>query len=201
MLRKEIREQIISLIHKEVVPAIGCTEPMAVALCVAKASETLGQKPEQIIVKLSPNMLKNAMGVGIPGTGMIGLPIAVALGALNGKSEYGLEVLRDITPEAVEEGKKYMAENRIEIKLKDKEVDKLYIEVICSAHGSTVVAIIAGRHDHLVYLVKDNQILLDEQNKIKREEEESSIELTLHDVYDFAMTTPLEELQFINEVR
>ncbi len=201
MLRKEIREQIISLIHKEVVPAIGCTEPMAVALCVAKASETLGQKPEQIIVKLSPNMLKNAMGVGIPGTGMIGLPIAVALGALNGKSEYGLEVLRDITPEAVEEGKKYMAENRIEIKLKDKEVDKLYIEVICSAHGSTVVAIIAGRHDHLVYLVKDNQILLDEQNKIKREEEESSIELTLHDVYDFAMTTPLEELQFINEAR
>lgn len=201
MLRKEIREQIISLIHKEVVPAIGCTEPMAVALCVAKASETLGQKPEQIIVKLSPNMLKNAMGVGIPGTGMIGLPIAVALGALNGKSEYGLEVLRDITPEVVEEGKKYMAENRIEIKLKDKEVDKLYIEVICSAHGSTVVAIIAGRHDHLVYLVKDNQILLDEQNKIKREEEESSIELTLHDVYDFAMTTPLEELQFINEAR
>lgn len=201
MLRKEIREQIISLIHKEVVPAIGCTEPMAVALCVAKASETLGQKPEQIIVKLSPNMLKNAMGVGIPGTGMIGLPIAVALGALNGKSEYGLEVLRDITPESVEEGKKYMAENRIEIKLKDKEVDKLYIEVICSAHGSTVVAIIAGRHDHLVYLVKDNQILLDEQNKIKREEEESSIELTLHDVYDFAMTTPLEELQFINEAR
>ena len=201
MLRKEIREQIISLIHKEVVPAIGCTEPMAVALCVAKASETLGQKPEQIIVKLSPNMLKNAMGVGIPGTGMIGLPIAVALGALNGKSEYGLEVLRDITPEAVEEGKKYMAENRIEIRIKDKEVDKLYIEVICSAHGSTVVAIIAGRHDHLVYLVKDNQILLDEQNKIKREEEESSIELTLHDVYDFAMTTPLEELQFINEAR
>ena len=71
MLRKEIREQIISLIHKEVVPAIGCTEPMAVALCVAKASETLGQKPEQIIVKLSPNMLKNAMGVGIPGTGIL----------------------------------------------------------------------------------------------------------------------------------
>lgn len=201
MLRKEIREQIISLIHKEVVPAIGCTEPMAVALCVAKASETLGHKPEQIMVKLSPNMLKNAMGVGIPGTGMIGLPIAVALGALNGKSEYGLEVLRDITPEAVEEGKKYMAENRIEIRLKDKEVDKLYIEVICTAHGSTVVAIIAGRHDHLVYLVKDNQILLDEQNKIKREEDESSIELTLHDVYDFAMTTPLEELQFINEAR
>jgi len=201
MLGKEIREQIISLMHKEVVPAIGCTEPMAVALCVAKASETLGQNPEQIIVQLSPNMLKNAMGVGIPGTGMIGLPIAVALGALIGKSEYGLEVLRDTTPEAVEDGKKFVAENRIKIRLKDKNVDKLYIEVTCSANGSTVVAVIAGRHDHLVYLVKDNQVLVDEQNKIQNEEDDSAIKLTLREVYDFAMTTPLEELQFINEAR
>ena len=74
------RRQIIELIKKEVIPAIGCTEPIAVALCVAKAAETLGVKPEKIDVLLSANILKNAMGVGIPGTGMVGLPIAVALG-------------------------------------------------------------------------------------------------------------------------
>ena len=73
------RRQIIELIKKEVIPAIGCTEPIAVALCVAKAAETLGAKPEKIEVLLSANILKNAMGVGIPGTGMVGLPIAVAL--------------------------------------------------------------------------------------------------------------------------
>ena len=95
------RRQIIELIKKEVIPAIGCTEPIAVALCVAKATETLGAKPEKIEVLLSANILKNAMGVGIPGTGMVGLPIAVALGALIGKSDYQLEVLRDCTPEAV----------------------------------------------------------------------------------------------------
>ena len=78
------RRQIIELIKKEVIPAIGCTEPIAVALCVAKAAETLGAKPEKIEVLLSANILKNAMGVGIPGTGMVGLPIAVALGALIG---------------------------------------------------------------------------------------------------------------------
>ena len=83
-------ERIIRLIHREVVPAIGCTEPVAVALCVAKATEILGKRPEAIELRLSGNMIKNAMGVGIPGTGMIGLPIAVALGALVGKSEYGL---------------------------------------------------------------------------------------------------------------
>lgn len=73
--------------------------------CVAKATETLGKRPERIKALLSANILKNAMGVGIPGTGMIGLPIAIALGALIGKSEYQLEVLKDSTPDAVAEGK------------------------------------------------------------------------------------------------
>lgn len=95
MLSQAERNQIIDLINREVVPAIGCTEPIAVALCTARAAETLGGEPEKITVRLSANILKNAMGVGIPGTGMIGLPIAVALGALVGRSEYQLEVLRD----------------------------------------------------------------------------------------------------------
>ena len=82
MITETERKRIIDLIHQEVVPAIGCTEPIAVALCVAKATETLGTKPEKRNVLLSANILKNAMGVGIPGTGMIGLPIAIALGAL-----------------------------------------------------------------------------------------------------------------------
>ena len=96
MLSQAERNQIIDLINREVVPAIGCTEPIAVALCTARAAETLGGEPEKITVRLSANILKNAMGVGIPGTGMIGLPIAVALGALVGRSEYRLEVLRDV---------------------------------------------------------------------------------------------------------
>jgi len=77
MVNKSEREKIIALINREVVPAIGCTEPVAVALCVAKATEILGAVPAKIEVALSGNMLKNAMGVGIPGTGMIGLPIAI----------------------------------------------------------------------------------------------------------------------------
>ena len=71
MLEKNKRERIIALVNKEVVPAIGCTEPMAVALCTAKAATTLGKRPDRIEVLLSPNMLKNAMGVGIPGTGIV----------------------------------------------------------------------------------------------------------------------------------
>src|SRR5574344_2960290 len=132
MLDNNIREQIINLVHKEVVPAIGCTEPMAVALCVAKATEALGVKPEKIDVLLSANIVKNAMGVGIDGTGMIGLPIAVALGALVGKSEYQLEVLKDATPQSVEDGRKFISENRIHIRLKDGITEKLYVEITCN---------------------------------------------------------------------
>ena len=135
MINKSEREQIIALINREVVPAIGCTEPIAVALCVAKATETLGQKPEKIQALLSANILKNAMGVGIPGTGMIGLPIAIALGALIGKSEYQLEVLKDSTPEAVEAGKKLIDSQAINIGLKYGIEEKLYIEIICEAEG------------------------------------------------------------------
>lgn len=69
MLNTIIRQQIIALIRRQVVPAVGCTEPMAVALCTARATELLGCRPEKITVRLSANILKNAMGVGIPGTG------------------------------------------------------------------------------------------------------------------------------------
>ena len=121
-----IRKRIISLIHKEVVPAIGCTEPMAVALCVAKATETLGTKPSSIKALLSANILKNAMGVGIPGTGMIGLPIAISLGAVIGKSDYQLEVLKDLSPSSLEAGKQYLNTHPISIELKEGISEKLY---------------------------------------------------------------------------
>src|SRR3712207_1196600 len=128
MLDTSIRKQIIALINREVVPAVGCTEPMAVALCTAKATETLGCRPERIQALLSANILKNAMGVGIPGTGMIGLPIAIALGALIGKSEYQLEVIKDLTPESLEEGKDFIKQAEMDIKLKPGNKEKLYIE-------------------------------------------------------------------------
>ena len=104
---------------------MGCTEPMAVALCTAKARELLGRVPDSISVLLSGNMLKNAMGVGIPGTGMVGLPIAIALGALIGKSEYELEVIKDLTPKSLAAGKEYMRQHDISIGFKEGKCDKL----------------------------------------------------------------------------
>ncbi len=197
MINKDTRKRVISLIHQEVVPAIGCTEPIAVALCTAKATEALGKTPERIEAYLSANVLKNAMGVGIPGTGMVGLPIAIALGALIGKSAYGLEVLKDLSPDSLERGKQYLAEKRVGVHLKEHITEKLYIEVICTAGDEKATAVISGGHTHFVYVAKDDDVLLDEQAKTTEEVDSDDIQLNMRLVYDFATTAPLEEIDFI----
>lgn len=202
MLSSEIREEIIRLIKREVVPAMGCTEPVAVSLCTAKATELLGVEPESIEVRLSPNILKNAMGVGIPGTGMIGLPIAVALGAIVGRSEYQLEVLKDTTPEAVEQGRKMIEEQRIKVGVKQGACDILYIEVeaVCASHRA--VAVISGSHTNFVYLAKDSDVTLDTRGGgATTATAGGDIMLTLHKVWEFATESPIEELKFILEAR
>ena len=201
----EERKAIIALMNREIIPAIGCTEPIAVALCVAKATETLGTRPEHIEARLSANVLKNAMGVGIPGTGMTGLPIAMALGALVGKSEYELEVLKDADPEAVKEGCRLIDEKRISVSLKENIEEKLYIEIEVRAGDDKAVAIISGDHTRFVHVSRNAEVLLSLDSATTAEgattEENSDPQLTLRRVWDFAMTAPLEELEFILEAR
>ena len=197
MLSKEERTQIIALMQHEVVPAMGCTEPVAVALCAARAAELMGALPERVEVELSMNVLKNAMGVGIPGTGMIGLPIAIALGMLVGKSEYKLEVLKEVTPDAVERGKRYIDEGRISIRLKEDAPDGLYIKVVGYLGERMEKAVICGEHTRFVD---------DECCSAKAQESEQTTQTTTVDValnlrriYDFVTQTPLEEIAFIEE--
>jgi len=199
MIAESERKRIIDLIGREVVPAIGCTEPVAVALCTARAAELAGRDPERIEVLLSANILKNAMGVGIPGTGMIGLPIAVALGALVGRSEYRLEVLRDATPEAVAQGRRMIDEGRIAIGLKEGIGEKLYIETAVVASGHRATAVIAGGHTDFVYLACDGQVLSDRRTASGPEDREDEVPLSMRRVWDFAMTAPVGELRFILE--
>lgn len=202
MLDNNIREQIISLINREVVPAVGCTEPMCVSLCVARATELLGCRPEKIEAHLSANILKNAMGVGIPGTGMIGLPIAIALGAIVGKSEYGLEVIKDLIPATLEEGKAYVAANEhIDICLKQGITEKLYVEIHCKAGGHEAIAVIATDHTRFVYEEKDGEVLMDNRKPAGAVAANNDIRLNMRLVYDFATTTPLDEIRFILKTR
>ena len=89
----EIEKPLLHLVERDVVPALGCTEPISLALAAATAAKYLGKTPERIEAKVSPNLMKNGLGVAVPGTGMVGLPIAAAIGALGGDPESELEVL------------------------------------------------------------------------------------------------------------
>ena len=202
----EERKEIIALMNREIIPAIGCTEPIAVALCVAKATETLGCRPERIEARLSANVLKNAMGVGIPGTGMTGLPIAMALGAIVGKSEYELEVLKDANEAAVEEGKKMIDAKCIDVDLKYNITEKLYIEIEVFAGGASAMAIISGGHTRFVHVSRCGETLFSLDTASSDESDVATAEvkdpeLNLKRVWDFAMTAPLEELSFIHEAK
>lgn len=191
------KTQIIALIQREVVPAIGCTEPIAVALAAAKAKEVLGDIPEKIMVNLSSNMLKNAMGVGIPGTGMIGLPIAIALGVLVGKSEYQLEVLKDTRTKAVEEAKAYIKGNRIRILHKTDAPHKLYIEIVCCKGNDTAKVVISGSHTHFSHISRNGNLMLEDTQTVSAETAEENVKLDFRKVYEFATKTPAGELAFI----
>lgn len=198
MLTIEERSDIIALIKQEVIPAIGCTEPVAVALAVAKATEVLGAIPDKIEVSLSSNMLKNAMAVGIPGTGMVGLPIAIALGALIGKSEYGLEVLKDLTPEALEQGKKMIDDKVMTVYLKQKITEKLYIEVRVSNGNDTAQVIISRNHTRFSHIQRNEEILLQLDDETNGDiSTEKSVNLSFNKVCDFALESPVEDLKFI----
>lgn len=201
-MEKEKIDSIIKLIKREVVPAIGCTEPAAVSLAVAKATEMLGTLPEKITLSLSGNIIKNAMGVGIPGTGMIGLPIAVALGALIGKSEYGLEVLKDVNESAVEAGRRYIAENRISINHCHDAVSNLHIDVRVETSEKYARAVISGSHQNFILLDDNGNVLLDKGLSADSQSSgEEDIRLDAKTVYRFAIETPVDDIRFILEAK
>ena len=205
-MEEKIRKQLRSLLQQEVVLATGCTEPGAVALCVTKAREILGCEPEHIELRLSKNVYKNAMGVGIPGTGMIGLPIAVAVAVVAGESERQLEVLT-VPEEKVEQAKQWLANHASDIVIGVKDVcDKLYIECTCKAGADTATAIISGRHTTFVYMSHNQDVFLNDNPTSAAPAAAkapstctSDINLSARLVWDYATTAPIEELEFIRE--
>ena len=206
MLDENLKNRILRLIRAEVVPAVGCTEPVAVALAVARAAELADadrSRLEKIDCRLSGNIIKNAMGVGIPGTGMTGLPIAVALGALQGRSERGLEVLADVSEADVRRGRDIIDRDIISISLADDADDVLYIDVTVTAAGRTGRAVISSGHTHFVYEESNGKTVLDIRGKSGDGVDDGITvpELDMATVWNFAMTVPAEELGFILETR
>jgi len=189
----------ITLLKREVVPALGCTEPMSVALAAANCSKLLGQDPDRIRVWVSGNLFKNGMGVGVPGTGMIGLPVAAAVGITGGNPDAGLEVLKTLTPAQVEAAKALLPAIKVDVK---DVPDVLYAEVLAEVGGHSARVVICTDHTRIILMEKDGEVLL-QQNKAPgvqiQAAPSSKPAMTLREIVDFSLQVPLAEIDFIRE--
>lgn len=198
-------KQIIELINREVKPALGCTEPIAVALAVAKAVEILESgtafnrldAPFRINVAVSGNILKNGMGVGVPGTGMVGLHIAAALGAVCGKSEYGLEVLHDLDDRSIARAKGIVADSQVEISIADTP-HKLYVSATVILDGRSANAVIEDSHDRIVKTMLGEEVLSDnEDDGADGAQQASDCDITVQEIIKFAEKAEYDDIKFI----
>ena len=204
--------EIIELLHKEVKPALGCTEPIAVSLAVARACEELknggNAAVEALEVEVSANILKNGMGVGIPGTGMVGLHIASALGATCGKSEYKLEVLKDLNDETLAQAKQMVADSKVKISLADTTV-KLFIKATAICGENKASTTIKDNHDSIISVTYNGEEKLAGAGaacaagadaaaaQTPAEKTTLDYKLTVKEILEFAETAKFENIQFI----
>lgn len=192
------QDQLIALIQEQIRPAVGCTEPGAAAYAAAVAAQTLGETPERLTVSVSRNILKNAMGVGIPGTDMVGLPIAVALGALCGDASAGLAVLHNITDEDVAQAQKLVDAQGVQVCLSDHP-QKLYIDVLAEAGEHSARTVIAGTHTNIIRIEKDGQCISTGDGAEESGAAGGGVELSLKEIDDFVRSVSSEKLNFLRE--
>ena len=198
MLSKTEITKILDLLRSEVKAAVGGSEPMAISLAVAKATELLGCRPEKVVAKLSPKIIKNSIGVNVNGMeGAVGIPYAIALGALYGKVEAGLDVLNHVTPDMLPAAKAFIGEGRCIVK-PSHSFEIIYVEIEASANGHEAKVIIAKEATHFIFLKADEQILHDERWDLAKEYNRNHESwLNMQMIYDFAMEAPLDQLKFL----
>ncbi len=208
MVTKEcscLKDKYLNLVKSELALALGCTEPVAVALCASGAAAQLDGIPEDTTIYVSQYIMKNGMNVGVPNTDMVGLDIATAMGVISARPEKGLLVLEGMTPEDFSNAKQLLAEKRIHVKLAENDY-KVYIEAVCTKGKDVAKAIIRDIHNQFVYISKNGKELLNiipqcdkaaSQSNAKMEDDCS---LTVQQIYyEVVNHMTLEDLTFLRE--
>lgn len=203
MERQGMREYL-DLLKKEISPATGCTEPAAAALAAAHAAAALGAMPESIEMSVSAYIFKNGMNVGIPGTGMVGLEISAALGAISAQPEKQLLVLNDLSAQQKELAKRMVEEKRVRVSISDTD-EKVYIRALCRAGGQEAEAVVLRTHVGLAKITKNGEVLVEHAAPEDCGEKDAAPfqapeGMTLETILDFVRSVPAEELLFLREV-
>lgn len=197
---QQFSDQFIAIVKKDVVPALGCTEPISLALASATAAKYLGKTPTKIKAKVSPNLMKNGLGVAVPGTGMVGLPIAAAIGALGGDPDGGLEVLKHITAEQVAAAKAMLEQKLVSVDIHQTD-HILYSEAVLFADEDWVKVAIQDQHTNIILIEKNGEVIFE-----KAEDECENCDpydvfkhLTAREIFEFSSDVAIEKIQFIGQ--
>ncbi len=193
-------EQLIAIVKRDVAPALGCTEPISLALASAIAKSHLDSPVVKIQAKVSPNLMKNGMGVTVPGTGMVGLPIAAAVGVIAGDPHAGLEVLKRIQPTDVQKAKKMLDNSQVSVDIANVDVP-LYSEALVLGESGWVKVCIQDSHTNVVLIEKNGDVLFEQPVQTVEVPSDSLFfaDLSAKQIYDFAMQVPVEKIAFIAE--
>ena len=193
-----MRELYLKTLKKEVVPSEGCTEPIAIAYAASIAAEHLKGEIKEVNIYLSKNVIKNALGVGIPGTGGVGIEIAAALGISIQKSYKKLTILSNFTEDELKKAKEIVDKNIINIKQKNTH-KALYIEVELLAETSKSKVIIEDTHTNVTLIECDDEIIMDNNSEVSEDLEEDYKLFKIADIYNFAKEADFDEIKFILE--
>ncbi|MDM5317417.1 L-serine ammonia-lyase, iron-sulfur-dependent, subunit alpha [Fictibacillus sp. b24] len=193
-----ITEKIYDLLEKELVVALGCTEPVAIALASATAKQYIGGEVTGISVKASGNVIKNALSVGIPGMNHTGIDFTAALGVIAGDPAKELRVLEGVTKKE-EDYAVALVQGGIVSVSTAAGTEKLYIEVELKSSSDQVVVIISGDHTNVSYISHNGQVLVDQskQSPSSTTTKDSFPELSIEDLYDFIIAVPLYRLDLV----
>ncbi|HHW54695.1 MAG: L-serine ammonia-lyase, iron-sulfur-dependent, subunit alpha [bacterium] len=197
-------EKLLAILRDQVKPALGCTEPGAVAYGVARAKELLGGDVKELRIRVDKNILKNGMDVGIPGTQERGIVFAAALSLVIGKAEYGLEVLRDVDAESIEAARDIVEAKVIKLDL-EEGAEGLYIQVDALGEGDRSRVIIKDSHTKIVFESRNDEVLLDREQAgaepadLPEEIKQEIKNYSFADLFDFTRNVPLEKLAFIQD--
>jgi L-cysteine desulfidase len=197
---KPVWKEMIRAVRHEVVPAIGCTEPVSLALAAAIAAATLGMPVYEIEARVSANMMKNGMGVIVPGTGTAGLLIAAAVGAIGGNPDGKLEVLKNITPAHVEQAKQLVADGKVRIRVAD--VDHVLYSEVRVFHGMDSARVcIADAHTNVIRIEKNENVIFEAKPKqsTDRQKAYSLDGIRAQDIFEFAAQVPMAAISFIED--
>ena len=197
-MNRKIYNEYVTILESELVPALGCTEPIALAYAAAKAKEVLGKMPDHITMRCSGNIIKNVKGVKVPNSGgMKGVEAAAVLGITGGDPSQALEVLEHVTDREIDEAEKLLKAGFCDCVLKD-DVANLYIEVCKKTEKSEALVVIEDEHTNITHIEKDGQVLFHKEKKEYCQEREKTPDkslLNLEDIITFANEVQITDVE------